>query len=115
MNPSYRRGATPTRTGIFRLSSKISKTETAIANIPSSVSVLQEDVTENPEVCTHVSFDPRIVIRGQRTTRESKPGCSSEALFRAIGNGPEVKRIRGNFDFLPSNINGDWSIEVAWD
>jgi hypothetical protein len=42
---------------MFRLSGKISKADTAFVNIPSSVSVFQEDVTENPEFCIHVSFD----------------------------------------------------------
>jgi len=39
-------------------------------------------------------------------------------LFRTFGYGAEVKRFRGNLDFLfsiISNINGNRSIEVAWD
>jgi hypothetical protein len=97
-------------------SSKVSKANTAVTNIPSSVSVPQEDVTENPEFNTYVSFVPIIVIRGQLITSELLTrGCSSKASSRAIGYGPEDKRITGNLDFLPSNINGDGSIEVTRD
>lgn len=35
----------------FRLSSEVSKTDAAIANIPSTVDVPEEDVSENPKHC----------------------------------------------------------------
>lgn len=97
-------------------SSKVSKTDAAVFNIPGTVSVPEEDVTKNPEFCTHVSFITRIIIRGQLTTGEfPEPGCSSKASSRIIGYGPEVKRIRRNIDRFPSTRNGEGSIEVARD
>ena len=76
--------------------------------------VPQKDITENPEIYTHVSFVPRIVIGGQLTTSEFlKPGRSRKALSRVVGYGPEVKRLWRNLDLPPSNINRDGNIEVT--
>lgn len=105
----------PTKKRIYVItSSKVSKADAAVANIPGTVGVPQKDVTENPEIYTHVSFVPRIVIGGQLTTSEFlKPGRSRKALSRVVGYGPEVKRLWRNLDLPPSNINRDGNIEVT--
>jgi hypothetical protein len=98
----------------FQLSFKISKADAHISNIPSAVSVAQENVPENPKFCTEVSFVLGKAIRGRLTTRETRTRCySSDAQTRVVGGGAEVKCFGGNIDFLPSKIKGDGFTEVA--
>jgi hypothetical protein len=96
---------------------KVSKANAAFTNVPRSIRIPQENVTENPKFYIAISIvpmSPSRVIRGQLTTRDCPiRGCASNASIRALGYGPKVKWFRRNLDFLPSNSNGDGSIEIA--